>query len=110
MSITESKSHFSIWKLFLSALCVVIISIVAFGVIIIKDVKDIDIDKSITISIPDGAGASVVADILHENNVIKYPTVFKICSKVGNFDGQYKPGTITISNGMSYNSILRLLA
>lgn len=110
MSITENRSHFSIWKLFLSTLCVVVISIVAFGVIIIKDVKDIDIDKNITISIPEGAGASVVADILHKNNVIKYPTVFKICSKVGNFDGQYKPGTITVSNGMSYNSILRLLA
>lgn len=110
MSITENKSHFSIWKLFLASLLVVIIAIVAFGAVIIKDVKDIDIDKNITIAIPEGAGASVVAEILHENNVIKYPTVFKLCSKFGNFDGQYKPGTITVSNGMSYNSILRLLA
>ena len=109
MALTEKKSHFSIWKLFLIVFFLVVIAFVTTGTSVISDVKDIEIAEDLTIEIPDGAGASVVSELLHENGAVKYPTVFKICSKAGNFDGQYKPGPITLHSGMSYLSILQLL-
>lgn len=109
MALTEKKSHFSIWKLFLLAFFVVFIAIVATGVTVIKDIKNIDIDESVTVDIPEGAGASVVADLLYENDVIKYPTVFKLVSRLGNYDGNYMPGVITVHTDMGYDDILKTL-
>ena len=109
MALTERKSHFSIWKTFLTLLFIAVLGFVVMGTTVVKDVKDIEISENLTVDIPDGAGASVVSDLLYESGAIKHPTVFKLCSKFGNFDGQYKPGPITLHNGMSYVSILELL-
>lgn len=109
MALTEKRTHFSIWKLFLTVFFVAVLTIVATGVTVIKDIKNIDIAESVTVDIPEGAGASVVADLLYENDVIKYPTVFKLVSRLGNYDGNYMPGVITIHTDMGYDDILKTL-
>lgn len=109
MAINEKRTHFSIWKTFLAMFFIAVLGFILLGVTVVKDAKDIEIGQSLTIEIPDGAGASVVSELLHENGAVKYPTVFRLCSRLGNFDGQYKPGPVTLHNGMSYLSILELL-
>lgn len=109
MAINEKRTHFSIWKTFLTMFFIAVLGFILLGVTVVKDAKDIEIGQSLTIEIPDGAGASVVSELLHENGAVKYPTVFRLCSRLGNFDGQYKPGPVTLHNGMSYLSILELL-
>lgn len=109
MALTEKRTHFSIWKLFLTVFFVAVLTVVAAGVTVIKDIKNIDIAESVTLDIPEGAGASVVADLLYENDVIKYPTVFKLISRLGNYDGSYMPGVITVHTDMGYDDILKTL-
>ncbi len=109
MAITEKRSHFSIWKLFLTALLITVLAMVVGFSTILKDANGVDIPETITVDIPEGAGASVVADLLYESNAIKYPSVFKLYSRIGNFDALYKPGTVDIHKDMSYNEILTLV-
>lgn len=84
--------------------------VVIFGAFfVVKDVTGVDTENSTAIEVPEGAGSAVVADILSENDIIKYPTIFRLYSKLGGFDGKYTPGTITVHNGMSYGDILNSL-
>ncbi len=109
MTISVEESRFSIWKTFIRLfIFVALVLSLAFG-IVLEDSNGIDIPESITVDIPEGAGASVVAELFHENGIIKYPSVFKLYSRLGGYDGEYKPGIITIDNGMSYNDILDTL-
>lgn len=109
MTVTEKKSHFSLWKMFRAILVIGIIIIAVLGFNVVKDMKHIDISEDVTLQIPEGSGSSVVADILYNNGIIKYPSFFKLSSKLGGFDGKYKPGTITLRLDMSYNDILNTL-
>lgn len=109
MALTEKRSHFGIWKMFQTAIFVAFLAIVVVGVTVVKDIKNIDIAESVTVDIPEGAGSSVVADLLYENGIIKYPTAFKLVSRLGNYDGNYMPGVITIHTDMGYSDILNTL-
>lgn len=109
MVVKRKKSHFSLGKV-VAAACACCIAVIAVsGVGILKDVKKIDISSDITVQIPEGAGSSVVAQLLYDNGIIKYPAMFKLSSKLGGFDGEYKPGTVTVSPDMSYDDILNAL-
>ncbi len=106
MTITEKQSHFSIWKLFLAVFFIAVVAVsVAFGTVM-KDVNKISINEAVTIDIPDGSGAAAVADILKDNGVIKYSSVFRVISKTGGYDANYQPGVITVHKDMGYTDIL----
>lgn len=109
MAVKRKKSHFSLGKAVAvaCACCIAVIAVSSVG--ILKDVKKIDISSDITIQIPEGAGSSLVAQLLYDNDIIKYPEVFRLSSKLGGFDGEYKPGTVTVSPDMSYDDILNVL-
>lgn len=109
MAINVRKTKFSLLKSFFTLFLAAIIVIAIGFFVVTKDVNGVDINESVTIDVPEGAGSSVVADILSENNIIKYPTVFRIYSRLGNYDGKYTPGKITIHNQMSYEDILETL-
>ncbi len=109
MTIDVKESHFSIWKLFISVFITVILALTVGFAVVIKDSGGVNIKESITVDIPEGAGSSVAADLLYESKAIKYPSVFKLYSRLGGFDGEYKPGIITIHNNMSYKDILSAL-
>lgn len=109
MTIIEKKSHFSIWKLFLAVFFIVVVAAaVAFGTVM-RDVNKISVAEDISIDIPEGSGAAAVADILADNGVIKYPSVFRVISKTGGYDGNYQPGVVTVHKDMGYTDILNLI-
>lgn len=109
MAIKVKETGFGIWKTALIIIAaVVVIGGIAFAVVL-SDSNGVNVDGSKTVEIPEGTGASAAADILKENGVIKYPFMFRLESKLGGYDGQYQPGTITVTDGMSYGEILDLL-
>lgn len=103
------KGTFGAWKIFLLLLLAAAIVIISVFITISKDVKSISTQDSITLTIAEGSGSAAVSQQLFDNGVIKYPSVFRVLSKTGGYDGEYKPGNITIHNKMSYNDILDLL-
>lgn len=109
MAIKVKETGFGLWKIFSAAIAVaVIVGIIGFAVIL-ADSNGVDVTEEITIEVVQGDGSSSVAEKLKDSGAIKYPFVFKIQSKLGGYDGQYKPGLITVRNGMSYDDILNQL-
>lgn len=109
MTINVKKSRFSVWKTFLCVFAMLIIAVSVAASFLLKDINGVDIQNDITLDIPEGSGSATVSQILYDNGVIKYPYAFRVCSGLGGFDGDYKPGPITIHNNMSYNAILKSL-
>lgn len=78
--------------------------------IILSDSANVDLEEeSITVTIAEGTGTSAIAQQFKEAGIIKYPSVFKLISRAGDYNSNIRPGVITVENGMSYNEILELL-
>jgi UPF0755 protein len=76
-----------------------------------KDVViKIDRTKSIDIEIPLGANTDVIARILTDKGVIRYPVLFKLTSKINGYDGMYQAGTHIVNKGLDYESLMRVLS
>ncbi len=60
-------------------------------------------DETVEITLPEGADLGDVADILHDNNIIKYKWLFKMKNR-GTTD--IKAGNYTVSPSMSYDALL----
>ena len=109
MAITEKKSSFSIWKLFITAFFIAVITVAVILGIVMSDVKNIGISEDTAVDIPEGSGAAAVADILNDKGIIKYPNIFKLMSKTGGYDSKYQPGVVTIHKDMGYSDILKTI-
>lgn len=109
MSIKVKETGFGIWKIIVSILAVLVVIGAIVFVFVLRDSNGVDIENDITIEVQEGAGSYSVAETLKENGAIKYPLVFRLESKLGGYDGQYKPGAVTIKSGMSYGDILDVL-
>ena len=66
-------------------------------------VKD---DTEITVTIPENATLSEIADIMAENEVINYSKLFWAFAKMTNMDNRILPGTYTLNASMDYRTIL----
>ena len=66
-------------------------------------------DKRIYIDIPRGSGTDSISKILEEYELIKYPQLFKILSKINGFDGHYQSGTHIVSRDLSYDELMIVL-
>ena len=66
--------------------------------------------EEVTVTIPDGAGASAVADILYKNKVIANKAEFLAQLKKQQADQTIKSGTYKIVTGMTPAEIIRLLS
>lgn len=64
-------------------------------------------DKTITISA--GETTSQIADQLQAANVIRYPFFFRLVSRFGGHDGQYKEGTYLLNGSMGYDRIIKII-
>lgn len=62
-------------------------------------------NKEITFNIPEGSNNDEIADILVENNIIKYKPLFKLALRVKNQPTLF-PGDITLSPSTSYPAII----
>lgn len=77
---------------------------------ILADVSDIDIGvEKRTVEISGGVGVSEVAKQLSDEEIIKYPLVFRMMSRMGGYDSNIKPGMLNIEDKMSYKEILTRL-
>lgn len=63
-------------------------------------------DEIIEVTIPEGAARDDVAKILADNNVISYPKIFSIYSKLRKDDGEYLAGTYSVSPMMNYDALI----
>lgn len=109
MTTNVKELKFRPWSIFLVLLILVIFSGAAVMGSVLRDINGVNIEESITVDVAEGSGSSSVAQLLYDNGAIRYPSLFKIYSRLGGYDGEYKPGNITIKKGMSYNDILSSL-
>ena len=77
----------------------------------IKNPKQISIPvgQRIYLDIPSGSSTSKIADLLHDNELIKYPQIFKIMSKVNGYDGRFQSGTHIVSKELGYEELMMVL-
>lgn len=61
------------------------------------------------INIPSGASTATIGNVLKQKEIIKYPLIFKVISKLNGYDGTYKAGVHTISKKMSYVQLMKAL-
>ena len=66
-------------------------------------------ESQIYLDIPRGSRTSSIADILKENELIQYPQLFKVLSKINGFDGHYRSGTHIVSKDLSYDELMIIL-
>ncbi len=88
---------------------VVIIVMLFFAYDVLVDVGGTKTESpQISVEIPNGAGASQIADILRIKGVVKYPFVYKIISKA--YPANYKFGEHILRKSMSYNQIISTIS
>ena len=98
----------SIVKAVVYMIFVVVISIfLAIGVIKVGNdvfafVKE---DVSVDVKIPEYATLDDITQILYENEVIQYPSVFKLYAQLKKDSGEYIAGDYVVSPNMSYDDL-----
>ena len=65
--------------------------------------------EDIEIYIPVGASTGDIATILAKENLINYPLIFKIVSRINNNDGLYHQGSHILNTSMNYYGIMETL-
>ncbi len=68
-----------------------------------------DLGEEASVTIPQGATTSDIADILKENGLINSTFKFKLESKMNDYDGTYQQGTYTLNQGMTHQQIMEML-
>lgn len=64
-------------------------------------------DAEITVEIGEYPNIDTIAEVLAENNVIKYPSIFKLYAKLKEKDNyNFTAGTYTVSPTMNYDALL----
>lgn len=63
-------------------------------------------DSEVVITVDDNTTLKDYSKLLGENNVIKYPTWFRIYAKIKNRDDNFIAGTYTVSPSMNYDRLL----
>ena len=119
-STDAENSVISIVKAVVYIVAVLVIAIISsvFIILIGNDVYAfVKSDKAVEITIPAGADLDDVASILSDNDIIKYPSVFKMYAKHNHYDRDSKgapipdeknfvPGTYSISPNNDYEDLL----
>ena len=96
-------------KMILTVLVIVLVVDFVIGIFVCRDVWDWGKpDKEYLVEIPAGAGSSIVAEILHEQDIIAFPRVFKVYARLIKATGCQK-GRHIINSGMSYKEMLQKL-
>lgn len=70
----------------------------------------LDYDTSVKFRIDKGMTTKDIADDLFEMGLIENKTMYRFLSKFNGFDGEYKVGTYTLCEGLTYDEVMTLLA
>jgi len=88
-------------------LAVIAVVLIALAVSVMGDVLFGSLDTdSIKINIAKNPDSSSVASLLKENDVIKYPFVFRMLSSLKGADDRYYEGDFVIKKGTGYTAII----
>ena len=71
---------------------------------------ELDEETSVKFRIDKGMTTADIASDLYGMNLIENETIYRFLSKFNGFDGQYKVGTYTLCEGLSYDEVMTLLA
>jgi UPF0755 protein len=66
--------------------------------------------EGIEITIPRNSSTSDIANILKEKEIIEWPTLFIIQSKINGYDGTYMSGKHIVSKELNYDQLMRVLS
>ena len=104
-------------KVLIYLFCVIAVSII-ISVTAIKVGNDVFAfvkpDKEITINIKENATLSDIAKELSENGVVKYPSIYKLYTKLryetkSYYTGKFVPGEHTLNSNLGYDKIISKL-
>jgi len=107
VAIQIEKKSFPVKLLVLVITVLILNGIIIYGAIACFDMKNVS--KGGTITISEGMTVVDVANQLKDQEIIKFPVVFRLCSRQGGYDKLIKPGTVEIKKGMSYTDILNVI-
>jgi len=65
--------------------------------------------ETVTVEVPEGIGASGVAELLDERGVIRNATIFRFQARLDERSGQIRPGTYELEPGASFDEIMTAL-
>ncbi len=90
---------------------VISLGIAAAGLIAMIDVMGFNFENPETewVTIPEGSSTQEIAEILAEKQVIKYPFIFRVYSKLTGADGQYNYGDYELRASQGYDGIISAL-
>ncbi len=103
----EGTALVSVIKAVVYIVAVLVISVSAsiFIILVANDMYAfVKSEDTVEITIPEGADIDDIATILADNNVIKYPSIFKW--KADGDDGKFIPGTYTVAMNLDYDDLL----
>ena len=63
-------------------------------------------NQAITVTIPRGAGAKEIGQILKEDGIIEYPFVFELVAKYENYE-KFQSGTHILNSNMDYMTLMK---
>lgn len=71
---------------------------------------NIDPVTAIKIEVPLGSSTTSIANMLKEKGIIKYPSIFKLMSKLNGYDGNYQSGTHFVTKDLNYDMLMKALS
>lgn len=110
----KHKKHKSarIYGVLIMLTLILVISIsLAVGIIQVgKDMLGIDGTQTLVVfNIPEGASTAEIADLLHEQGIIRIPKAFVYFSRLSKADASYVAGEHEVSSAMAYEAIINEL-
>lgn len=66
--------------------------------------------ETVVITVENGSGTAQIADVLSDKDMIKNEIVFRFFSKIRGYDGKYMAGSYAVSQSMSMNEIMKMIA
>jgi len=112
----QSLKHFFIYLLFFTLLFTVTFTISYNKFLKTESVAEEDLEvnvdpqKGVEITIERGSSTSDIANVLKENNIIKWPSIFKLQSKINGYDGTFMSGKHVVSKDLTYDQLMRVLS
>lgn len=110
MAVTIERNDHKKGKRILITIGVIFALLIGATCVCLQDTSGVNPpDGTSYIELAEGQTSKDIANMLHEQNIIKYPLIFRIQAKLGGYDGHFQPGSANIEAGMTYSDILDML-
>ncbi len=106
----EGNTIISVIKAVIYIVAVLVVSVSAsiFIILVANDMYAfVKPEETVEITIPTGADIDDIAQILADNNIIKYPAIFKWNAAKNKDDGKFVAGQYTVASNLDYDDLLK---